>query len=72
VVCLALSIGCIYAHSHFYSAIGHQVGVAVENARLAEEAAGIEILQELNRLRSELIANISHEVRTPRGIPYYE
>jgi len=50
------------------TAIGHQVGVAVENARLAEEAAGIEILQELNRLRSELIANVSHEVRTPLGL----
>ena len=50
------------------TAIGLQVGVAVENVRLAEEAAGIEILQELNRLRSELIANVSHEVRTPLGL----
>jgi PAS domain S-box-containing protein len=50
------------------TAIGHQVGVAVENAQLAEEAAGIEILRELNRLRSELIANVSHEVRTPLGL----
>jgi len=50
------------------TAIGHQIGVAIENARLAEEAADIEILQELNRLRSELIANVSHELRTPLGL----
>ena len=50
------------------SAISHQVGVAVENARLAEQASSVEILQELNRLRSELIANVSHEVRTPLGL----
>ncbi|RLC73281.1 MAG: hypothetical protein DRJ03_21470 [Chloroflexi bacterium] len=50
------------------TAIGHQVGVAVENAQLTEEAAEVRILQELNRLRAELIANVSHEVRTPLGL----
>ena len=53
------------------TAIGHQIGVAVENARLAQEVSRIEILQELNRLRSELIANVSHEVRTPLGLIKY-
>ncbi|MCP4538988.1 MAG: response regulator [Chloroflexi bacterium] len=49
-------------------AIGHQLGVAIENVRLIEETAEVEILQELDRLRSELIANVSHELRTPLGL----
>jgi two-component system sensor histidine kinase KdpD len=50
------------------SAIGHQVGMAVENLRLLEEAAELEILRELSRFRSELVANVSHELRTPLGL----
>ncbi len=50
------------------TAIGHQIGVAIENVRLAEKASEIEILRKLNRLRSELIANVSHELRTPLGL----
>jgi PAS domain S-box-containing protein len=48
--------------------IGHQIGIAVENARLAHQAAEVKILREIDRLRSELIANVSHELRTPLGL----
>jgi two-component system sensor histidine kinase KdpD len=50
------------------TSIGRQIGMAAENVRLVEEAAEIEILRELDRLRSELIANVSHELRTPLGL----
>ena len=50
------------------TAIAHQVGTAIENISLAEEKSEIEILRELNRLRSELVTNVSHELRTPLGL----
>jgi two-component system sensor histidine kinase KdpD len=48
--------------------IGHQIGIAVENERLTQQAAEVKILREVDRLRSELIANVSHELRTPLGL----
>ncbi len=51
-----------------FTTIGHQIGIAVENARLAQQAAEVKILREVDRLRSELIANVSHELRTPLGL----
>ncbi len=49
-------------------AIAQQIGVAVEKTQLAEEASRVKLLQELDRLRSELIANVSHDLRTPLGL----
>lgn len=50
------------------SAIGHQVSVAVENARLTAKVAEIDMLHELGRIRSELLAAFSHDLRTPLGL----
>jgi two-component system sensor histidine kinase KdpD len=44
------------------------VAVALENVRLNREAAEIQVLREVDRLRSELIGNVSHELRTPLGL----
>ncbi len=64
--------GCGYEKSRqevrLLTAVAQHVGVAVEKARLAEEASRVELLQELDLMRSELIANVSHDLRTPLGL----
>lgn len=52
----------------FLETIADQVAVALENVRLNQEAAEIQVLREVDRLRSELIGNVSHELRTPLGL----
>ena len=42
-----------------------QAAVAIEHARLVDEASSVEALRELARLKTELLSTVSHELRTP-------
>lgn len=53
---------------HLLSALGQQLGIALDNLQLRDTAAEIELLRRLDALRAELIANVSHELRTPLGL----
>jgi len=49
----------------FLATLAAQAGMAIENARLLEEAAKVEAYRELDRLKGELLSTVSHELRTP-------
>ncbi len=49
----------------FVQALADLVAMAVERERLQKEAEQTRVLQEANRLKSELLSTLSHEMRTP-------
>ena len=49
-------------------AFATQAAIAIENARLYEQAATTEALRELARLKSEFLNTVSHELRTPLSL----
>lgn len=50
------------------SLLANQLASSLERLGLGRKSAEVEILREVNRLRSELIGNVSHEIRTPLGL----
>jgi signal transduction histidine kinase len=42
-----------------------RVAIALQNAKLSAEAADVEALREIDRMKSDLLASVSHELTTP-------
>ena len=47
---------------------GYQIGILVDHVRMGRDAAHLAALRQMDRLRSQLIANVAHELRTPLGL----
>ncbi len=46
-------------------AVAERLGRFIERKQAEEKAREVEMLQEIDRMRSELLANVSHELKTP-------
>ncbi|MGC9347790.1 MAG: PAS domain S-box protein [Anaerolineae bacterium] len=52
----------------FLESVAQQISIAAENAQLARAATEVRLLRQLDQLRSELVANFSHDLKTPLGV----
>ena len=53
------------ADRRILAAFASQIGVALDTAELAEEAATAKTLEQADRVRSALLASVGHDLRTP-------
>jgi len=53
---------------HLLETFAGQIGLALERARLAEEAEAVRISAESESLRNALLSSISHDLRTPLAV----
>jgi two-component system sensor histidine kinase KdpD len=53
---------------HLLETFAGQIGLALERARLAEEAESARVAAESESLRNTLLASISHDLRTPLAV----
>ncbi|MBI4216609.1 MAG: response regulator [Chloroflexi bacterium] len=53
------------ADGQLLQSLANQAAISLANAQLFQEASQVGSLQELNHLKSELVARASHELRTP-------
>jgi two-component system sensor histidine kinase KdpD len=52
-------------HLHQLETFANQIALALERARLADEAQHAQVQAEADRLRSSLLSSVSHDLRTP-------
>ncbi|HEV8336563.1 MAG TPA: sensor histidine kinase KdpD [Candidatus Polarisedimenticolia bacterium] len=52
---------------HFLEALVRQIALALERARLAEEAKSVALRARTEEMRSSLLSAVSHDLRTPLG-----
>jgi two-component system sensor histidine kinase KdpD len=69
-----LGVLIVGSHSHreltnedltLFTTIGQQLGLALKNAQLLRAASEMEALREADRLKSEFLAAVSHDLRSP-------
>jgi signal transduction histidine kinase len=49
----------------FLQKVANLIALSIENLHLSEERQAAQVLEEANRLKSELISTLAHEMRTP-------